>query len=113
MVAPRTRAERPAETAPAPRPPRKPTRSAAPNGNRERLAGPTATLVSPIPAADPNGKASRNGTGPSTGAHRKLPSPQQMGRELIAQILARDEDADIEPIQRAIDFAIEAHGDQP
>src|SRR4029079_12918707 len=58
----------------------------------------------PVSAAPPPTPAS---------GHRKHPSPQEMGKELIAQILARDPDADIEPIQRAIDFAIEAHGDQP
>jgi GTP pyrophosphokinase len=36
-----------------------------------------------------------------------------MGEELVATILAHDDDADVEPIRRAVAFAIEAHGDQP
>jgi GTP pyrophosphokinase len=104
MVAPRTRAERPAEIAPAAHPARNGTRRAAPKASPARTNG-----------ANGHGNGA-TATVPASGtrtAHRKLPSPHEMGQELIAQILARDPDADIEPIRRAIDFAIEAHGDQP
>ena len=115
MVAPRTRAERPAEIAPAARPARKGARRAA-----------SATISESTDPANVNG-AGANGNSataaggppppPATAAppatHRKLPSPQAMGEQLIAQILERDDDADVEPIRRAIEFAIDAHGDQP
>jgi GTP pyrophosphokinase len=116
MVAPRTRADEPAQTDPAARSARKETRRAAPaksNGKTgtteparsnsastgvkasDGARGGVATVVAPAPAP------------------RRHPSPKAMGKELIGQILERDDDADVETLRRAIDFAIEAHGDQP
>jgi GTP pyrophosphokinase len=105
MVAPRTRAERPDEIAPAARPARNGTRRAAPapeapapevNGNGAMHDAP-AIPIATVPVA----------------THRKAPSPEALGKQLIATVLRHDDDANVEGIQRAIDFAIEAHGDQP
>jgi GTP pyrophosphokinase len=105
MVAPRTRAERPAETVPAARPARKASRRAASDA-----------ADGPPPTRTRAAKANLNGSGSVVKAASSRPrkdSPQALGKALIASIVRHDPDADVEPIQRAIDFAIEAHGDQP
>src|SRR5215208_5766776 len=115
MVAPRTRAERPAEIAPAARPAR--------NGTRRVASEPAPDDPAELDGATIDG-ASRDGASSSANgvrseasdpepSHRRQPSPHAMGEQLIAQILERDDDADVEPVRRAIEFAIEAHGDQP
>jgi guanosine-3',5'-bis(diphosphate) 3'-pyrophosphohydrolase len=109
MVAPRTQADEPAQSTPAARPARK--RPAAPGGTegletthaREAANGATTSVpgldgVSVVlrrPAKDPQ--------------H----SPQEMGETLIRTVVGHDPDADVDRLRRAIDFAIEAHGDQP
>jgi GTP pyrophosphokinase len=130
MVAPHTRAERPAETLPAARPARTASRRTAPDG----------TDVSPPKRAraKANGAAPKVGTPQSGGssngatAHAKpvakpvdkavaktarstprlrSDTPQALGEAVVAAILRHDPDANVAPIRGAIDFAIEAHGD--
>ncbi|MEO5704735.1 MAG: RelA/SpoT family protein, partial [Candidatus Limnocylindrales bacterium] len=114
MVAPRTRAERPAETLPAAHPARKasqraPNAAAKPNG--------TTALKHAAPNGDStNGAAPKKTTRPPGAAKsiarpRKATSPQAMGEQLIASILKHDPVADVTDVRRAIDFAIEAHGE--
>ncbi len=109
MVAPRTRAERPAEIPPAARPARSASRRTAPP---------------PVNGAATNGTAATNGAAakPATRARkapgtiarpRKVDSPKAMGEQLIASILKHDPAADVTDVRRAIEFAIEAHGDTP
>ena len=111
MVAPRTRAERPAENPPAARPARKASRRAAPDGAVDR-SPPEA------PASITNGQtANGNGSAPTAAAHparrrHDLSSPEVLGEALIASILKHDDDANVDTVRQAIDFAIEAHGDQ-
>ena len=105
MVAPRTRAERPAEISPAARPARKASRR-APNG----------ADGSPASGAATNGAAPKTATRPrrSTGGiarPRKADSPEAMGEQLVVSILRHDPDADVTDVRRAVEFAIEAHGD--
>jgi len=110
MVAPRTRADEPAQSTPAARPARK--RRAVPN--------------------DPDGAPAAHAGARSGGTLTHVPgldgvevfvraaavvdpkhSPATMGDALVAAVRAHDPDVDVEPIQRAVAFAIEAHGDQP
>ncbi|HEY2887397.1 MAG TPA: hypothetical protein VGJ17_02175, partial [Candidatus Limnocylindrales bacterium] len=41
-----------------------------------------------------------------------MPAVATLARDLLAAIKRRDPDVDLGPIRQAIDFAIEAHGDQ-
>ncbi len=94
MVAPRTRAERPADTTPSARPNRKGSRRAAATDDaargtqRNRAAAAVATPT----AAEP--------------------SLEQLTDDLIAAIQRHDASADVTEIRRAVAFAAEAHGDQ-
>jgi GTP diphosphokinase / guanosine-3',5'-bis(diphosphate) 3'-diphosphatase len=145
MVAPRTRAERPAEIVPAARPARKgPRRVAAeatvdrsppamkpsPRNGAGKVTGATAASVAGKRAAKVNGasgKAVRHAEGPSRGngatgivvaqkpkeAAKRKKSPVELeGDLLIKALVEQDPDADVGRIQKAIDFAVEAHGDQ-
>jgi GTP pyrophosphokinase len=113
MVAPRTRAERPAETVPAARPARKASRRAAPVGSDG--SPPTKGALTNGPATNgstPKPAATRVRKAPGAIARPRKPlSPQAMGDQLIAIILKHDPDADVTDVRRAVDFAIEAHGD--
>ncbi|HXG25511.1 MAG TPA: RelA/SpoT family protein [Candidatus Binatia bacterium] len=136
MVAPRTRAERPAEIAPAARPARHGTRRVPPDANdgadgsppkRSRLTSngraepahangagaahkhePSATAVASPPS--PPASTRRAPSGPPA---TRPPTPEELGEQLIAAAKRQNEDADVEGIRRAVQFAIEAHGDQP
>jgi GTP pyrophosphokinase len=115
MVAPRTRAERPAEIAPAARPARNGTRRAAhdsSNGTSAATKSPKASKANGAAKASHNGTA--NGavaTPPRAPARRKDPLTSS-GEHLITSVVRYDPDADIATLQRAFDFAVEAHGDQ-
>jgi GTP pyrophosphokinase len=94
MVAPRTRVERPADTTPSPRTNRK--------GSRQ-------------PAADDGSSPKRglNGAAPAVAtAEPASPSIRQLTDQLIAAVRRHDADADVTDITRAVEFAVEAHGDQ-
>jgi GTP diphosphokinase / guanosine-3',5'-bis(diphosphate) 3'-diphosphatase len=143
MVAPRTRAERPAEIVPAARPARKGSRRVAAEATVDRSppatkpssrngtgTGASAARTAGQSAARANGangkgarhaKEPRRGNGatgaavaqrPKEAARRKRSPVELQGDQLIKVVLAQDPDADVGRIQRAIDFAIEAHGDQ-
>jgi guanosine-3',5'-bis(diphosphate) 3'-pyrophosphohydrolase len=87
MVAPRTKSDedaRPARPSPA-HPPRAPR--------------PATTRTRP-----------RSDRSAATGA--AVPSVDTMTRQLLDAIRSRDPDADLDPIRRAVAFAVEAHGDQ-
>jgi guanosine-3',5'-bis(diphosphate) 3'-pyrophosphohydrolase len=121
MVASRTRAERPADTVPAARPARKGSRRAAPDGsdgsppkrprskpNVAKANGAELNGAGAKPAAT-KAAATATATPPTT---RRRTSIEALGDQLVAAILKHDHDADVATIRRAIDFAVEAHGDQ-
>jgi guanosine-3',5'-bis(diphosphate) 3'-pyrophosphohydrolase len=137
MVAPRTRAERPADIVPAARPARKGSKRAASGGSppkRTRSKANGGPVGAKANGADLNGagvkaapakaaatkaaatKAAATKTPVTTTAitstTRKRTSIEALGDQLVAAILKHDDDADVDTIRRAIDFAIEAHGDQ-
>jgi GTP diphosphokinase / guanosine-3',5'-bis(diphosphate) 3'-diphosphatase len=116
MVAPRTRAERPAEIVPAARPARKGSRRAAAEGTdgsppkRSRSKANGAKLNGAEPAhANAPAVAAAIATKP---APKKKSSLEALGDQLVASILRHDDDADVKDVRRAIEFAIEAHGGQ-
>jgi guanosine-3',5'-bis(diphosphate) 3'-pyrophosphohydrolase len=121
MVASRTRAERPADTVPAAHPARKGSRRAAPDGsdgsppkrprskpNVAKANGAELNGAGAKPAAT-KAAATATATPPTT---RRRTSIEALGDQLVAAILKHDHDADVATIRRAIDFAVEAHGDQ-
>jgi GTP diphosphokinase / guanosine-3',5'-bis(diphosphate) 3'-diphosphatase len=112
MVAPRTRAERPAENVPAARPARKGSRRAAaatdgspPKRPRSKSNGATLNGAEPQHAA-----ATTGATGIATAPRAKKTSVEALGDALVASI--RQDEADLKDVRRAIEFAIEAHGPQ-
>ena len=133
MVAPRTRAERPAEIVPAARPARKASRRAAAEAAVDR-SPPQATVDRSPPARSREPKrrrrerhAAKTAKEPSrsngatavavpkaaTEAPKRKKSPLEIqSDQLIKAVLEYDADADIQRLRKAIDFAIEAHGDQ-
>jgi len=115
MVAPRTRAERPAEIVPAARPARKGSRRAAADATdgsppkRPR----TKTNGAALNGADPaHAAATAKGTTATAPRASKKTSIESLGDQLVASILKHDDDADVSHVRRAIDFAVEAHGEQ-
>src|SRR6266566_1078295 len=86
MVVPRTRAESPAQTLPPARP----------------AAARTRTPARRAPARPATPKASRT----------QQPNVEALAKELLAAVKRHDPAADVEGIRRAIDFGVEAHGDQ-
>jgi guanosine-3',5'-bis(diphosphate) 3'-pyrophosphohydrolase len=69
-----------------------------------RAAGPAVTRATTHRASGASGTAS---------SHKSaVPSVPTLTRELITSIQRRDPDTDLEGIERAVAFAIEAHGDQ-
>src|SRR5829696_6887271 len=118
MVAPRTRADEPAQSTPAARPARKTSPRAASNGKGNGSSAGTATKANDAPngvatAPDTAGNGSANGSAGVAPAPRprRKDSPEAMGQALVASILRHDPDADVADVKRAIEFAIEAHGD--
>ena len=117
MVAPRTRAERPADIAPAARPARKGSRRAAADGtdgsppkrSRAKANGATVNGAEPAHATAP---ASSAATATAPAPKKRKSSLDALGDQLVAAILKHDDDADVKDVRRAVDFAIEAHGDQ-
>jgi guanosine-3',5'-bis(diphosphate) 3'-pyrophosphohydrolase len=114
MVAPRTRAERPAETVPAARPARKRSRRAAPDGaidgspptngaTQGKTGGGGATQTA---SATRTASAARTRTVPTA------PSLAALTKHLTTAITRHDDGADVETVRRAVDFAVDAHGDQ-
>ncbi|HEX2626972.1 MAG TPA: RelA/SpoT family protein, partial [Candidatus Limnocylindrales bacterium] len=129
MVAPRTRADEPAQSTPAARPaarkrsvtPAKANGVAKPNGvakaNGIAKANGSASAnrtADPAPIETLNGADHANGTA-ATSARRgpAKHDPHALGEQLIADVLRYDKDADVARLRKAIDFAIEAHGEQP
>src|SRR6476660_4686867 len=116
MVAPRTRAERPADIVPAARPARQGTRRAAAEGsdgsppkrtrtkaNGAELNGAGGPTVTKPAATKP--ALTRQGTpGIAVTSPRKRTSIEALGDQLIASILKHDDDADVATVRRAIDF---------
>src|SRR5436190_16407560 len=97
MVAQRTKPEAPAE-GPTVVPSRRSTRS---------------TPARPAPAGTP--RSSGNGTRTATrrpATRATGPSVESMAKDLLAAVKRHDSDIDLDRIRRAIDFAIEAHGEQ-
>ncbi len=112
MVAPRTRAERPADIVPAARPARKGSRRAAADGTD---GSPPKRTRSKANGAALNGAGAAAETAAPKAAPTKPPrksSLEVLGDHLIASILKHDDDADVKDVRRAIEFAIEAHGAQ-
>jgi GTP diphosphokinase / guanosine-3',5'-bis(diphosphate) 3'-diphosphatase len=142
MVAQRTRAERPAEIVPAARPARTARRAApdAADGSPPTQGRTKATAAPKSPATKNGTKAAKpaantgtngsspakaaslatNGTGSAAVAtaaiapatRPKTTNLKTLGNHLVASILRHDDDADVTAVRRAIEFAIEAHGDQ-
>jgi GTP diphosphokinase / guanosine-3',5'-bis(diphosphate) 3'-diphosphatase len=116
MVAPRTRAERPAEIIPAARPARKGPRGAAPDGSDGSPPKRTRARANGAELDGAGGKAATSkaavAASPAGATTRKRTSIETLGNHLVASILKHDDDADVATIRRAIDFAVEAHGDQ-
>src|SRR3954468_5791654 len=92
MVAPRTKAD--TNVAPASGPP--PAASDRGNGNGARRT---------------NGSA-RSATAVAHRGPPSAPTVKQQAAALLQSVKRRDDDADLAALQRAVDFAIEAHGDQ-
>src|SRR5262249_8696101 len=111
MVAPRTRADEPAQSTPAARPAARKPRAARPKANGIGVANGTEHANG---TAKTNGAAAKNGVATAT-THRPTPKhdPRALGEQLIADVLKYDKDADVARLRKAIDFAIEAHGEQP
>src|SRR6185503_9589250 len=117
MVAPRTRAERPAEIVPAARPARRGSRRAAADATDGSPPKPPRTKANgaALNGADPaHAAATPKGTTATATAPRspKKTSIESLGDQLVASILKHDDDADVSHVRRAIDFAVEAHGEQ-
>jgi len=121
MVAPRTRAERPADIVPAAHPARKGSRRVAaeavvdrsPPAKRRNGAATTKAAVSAAAKEPRNGATAGAVAEPAAPARRRRKSAvETAGDHLVASILKYDDDADIATLRRAIAFAIEAHGDQ-
>src|SRR6185312_10517112 len=112
MVAPRTRAERPADIVPAARPARKGSRRAAADGTD---GSPPKRTRSKANGAALNGAGAAAEAAAPKATPAKPPrksSLEVLGDHLIASILKHDDDADVKDVRRAIEFAIEAHGAQ-
>src|SRR4051812_20805520 len=92
MVAPRTKAD--TNVAPASGPP--PAASDRGNGNGARRT---------------NGSA-RSATAVAHRGPPSAPTVKQQAAALLQSVKRHDDDADLAALQRAVDFAIEAHGDQ-
>ncbi|NJD27925.1 MAG: bifunctional (p)ppGpp synthetase/guanosine-3',5'-bis(diphosphate) 3'-pyrophosphohydrolase [Chloroflexi bacterium] len=106
MVAPRTRAERPADSTPSSRSNRKGSRRAAADDGSPAKG-----------ARGGNGAAiGDGGRGPVKAAVPILepagPSIDQLANHLIAAIKRHDPDVDVGDVERAVAFAVEAHGQQ-
>jgi len=124
MVASRTRAERPADLVPAARPARKGSRRAAAEGSdgsppkRTRTKANGAELngagspAATKPAAAKPAPNKQKASGAVVASPRKRTRIEALGDQLVAAILKHDDDADVATVRRAIDFAVEAHGDQ-
>jgi len=102
MVAPRTRAERPADTTPSSRSNRK--------GSRRAAAADGSPPKEPLNDA-PSRASGRRGTAAAVEAPA-TPSIEQLANHLVAAILRHDADANVDDVRRAVEFAAEAHGDQ-
>jgi guanosine-3',5'-bis(diphosphate) 3'-pyrophosphohydrolase len=108
MVAPRTRAERPAEILPAARPARKASSRAG-------------EAVDRSPPAKRAFSTAVNGTG-NGGPGTALAAPparkaratslETLGKHLVSAVLRYDDDADTDTLHRALEFAADAHGAQ-
>ncbi|HJP88419.1 MAG TPA: bifunctional (p)ppGpp synthetase/guanosine-3',5'-bis(diphosphate) 3'-pyrophosphohydrolase [Candidatus Limnocylindrales bacterium] len=121
MVAPRTRADEPAQSTPAARPAARKRRTTPANGTAEpdgttplngaangaTLAAATDGIATSVPGLD--GVEAVLKPAVPHGKH----DPHALGEQLIADVLKYDKDADVERLHKAIDFAIEAHGEQP
>ena len=105
MVAPRTRADEPAQSTPAARPAARKRRAAPTKTNGHVAAAEVATQ--PVPGLDGVEAVLKPAT--PRGKH----DPRALGEQLIADVLKYDKDADVDRLRKAIDFAIEAHGEQP
>src|SRR5215213_4729615 len=106
MVAPRTRAERPAEFVPAARPARNVARRPAPDDS-------DASGSAGIAGANGANGATIGMAAPSKSSPRpKKDRLQASGDHLIASVLKYDHGTDVDALRRAFEFAIEAHGDQ-
>jgi guanosine-3',5'-bis(diphosphate) 3'-pyrophosphohydrolase len=134
MVAPRTRADEPAQSTPAARPARKrrsatpaaadgspptATRSKADGAKNGKTNGtPSAThaqldeTLNGTPTSVPGLDGVEAVLKPPSSRHAK-DSPQAMGEVLIRTVQRHDADANVDRLRKAIEFAIEAHGDQP
>src|SRR5439155_10992002 len=125
MVAPRTRAERPADIVPAARPARKGSRRAAAEGsdgsppkrirtksNGAGLNGAASSTATKPAVTKPAPTKQRASGGAAVASPRKRTGIEALGDQLVAAIRKHDDDADVATIRRAIDFAVEAHGDQ-
>jgi len=112
MVAPRTRAERPADIVPAARPARKGSRRAAADGTDG--SPPKRTRSKANGTALNGAKAPSTSKAPTTVVAKppRKGSIDALGDQLVTSILRHDDDADVKDVRRAIEFAIEAHGDQ-
>ncbi len=109
MVAPRTRAERPAEIVPAARPARKGSRRVAPEAAVDR--SPPAPRTSTTNRRD--GATAAPVAEPAAEAPKRHKSPvETQADQLVTSVVEYDHDADVATLRRAIVFAIDAHGDQ-
>jgi guanosine-3',5'-bis(diphosphate) 3'-pyrophosphohydrolase len=106
MVAPRTKPAAPAE-GPTRAPPRRSNGSSAPTRRSANGAKPTSAKP---PSTNGTKAATSNGRRPH--APPGPPSVETLAENLLETIRRGDPDANLEPIRRAIAFAIEAHGDQ-
>ena len=108
MVAPRTRADEPAQSTPAARPAARKRRAAPAEPAELKSNGHApAEAAAAVPGLDGVEAVLK----PVTLDPKH--SPRAMGEALLAIIRKHDPDADLSGIQAALDFAIEAHGDQP
>jgi len=77
--------------------------------------GPTRAPPRPTarrPASRTNGASADGRPGIRPSSRGGVPSVKRMSADLLTAVRRHDPDADIDAIQRAIDFAVEAHGDQ-
>src|SRR5438477_6794508 len=104
MVAPHTRAERPAESIPAARPARKASRRTAPDGTD---GSPPKRTRAKANGAGPNGAASNGAAASARPAPKpartstprpRKDSPAALGEAVVASILRHDPDADVATI---------------
>src|SRR5438132_10211654 len=106
MVVPRTRATGPAETRQPARPPAERTsRSARRAPARPAPARPASTSTNGSPPANPTKPPKPRTTAP-------VSLIEQGAAGLLASVRRHDPQADVAAIERAIEFAIDAHGDQ-